>query len=412
MSDPGRLVRPAAGRRIRVQGTVQGVGFRPWVYRLAREAGLRGSVRNDAGGVTIEAFGSPAALDALLARLAADPPPAAAIRRLEWDAIPLRRARAFRIVGSAQGPERRVSIPPDLATCRECLAEMGDPADRRHRYPFTNCTHCGPRFTIALDAPYDRAATTMARFVLCPECRREYETPEDRRFHAQPNACPRCGPQLRLVDPAGGLVSERDEALREAAAAVRGGKIVAVKGLGGFHLMVDARDGAAISRLRRRKAREEKPLALMVAGLSEAERLCEVPREAAALLASPQAPIVLLRRRAGAGVAEEVAPGSPYLGIMLAYTPLHHLLLEELGFPVVATSGNLSDEPIAADNEEAVERLGGVADLFLVHDRPIARHADDSVAMVLGGEARVLRRARGFVRRRCRACGRRGVRRW
>ncbi len=376
---------------------MQGVGFRPWVYRLARDAGLAGTVRNDPSGVTIEAFGADAVLDAFLGRLEAEPPPAAAIQRLSWEPIAGPGPAAFTIAASTAAAERTVSIPPDLATCRDCLAEVAGPADRRHRYPFTNCTNCGPRFTIVLDVPYDRPATTMARFRLCPDCRREYEDPGDRRFHAQPNACPVCGPRLALEDGAGATLAERDEALRQAARTLAAGRILALKGLGGFLLLVDARDGPAVARLRRRKARWEKPLALMVADLAAAERLCEVPAAAAELLVSAASPIVLLKRRSDTGVADGVAPGNPYLGVMLPYTPLHHLLLREVGFPLVATSGNLSDEPIAIDNREARARLGAIADLFLMHDRPIARHADDSVAFVLAGEPRLLRRARGYA---------------
>ncbi len=390
--------RPAlAGRRIRVEGTVQGVGFRPWVYRLAVEAALDGTVRNDSAGVTIDVWGTAEALEGFQRRLEAAPPPAAEIRRLRWEPLAASEVSGFTIVASDAAAERRLSIPADLATCADCRREIQDPGDRRHRYPFTNCTNCGPRFTITLDVPYDRPATTMAGFAMCDDCRREYEDPLDRRFHAQPNACPACGPQLALWDDAGRPLAHRDAALIEAAAAVRAGRILAVKGLGGFHLVVDARDAVAVARLRRRKHRYEKPLALMVPDLEGAARLCELPPAAARLLSSPGAPIVLLRRLPGAAVADEVAPGYPDLGLMLPYTPLHALLLAELGFPVVATSGNLSDEPIATDEHEAVARLAGIADLYLVHDRPIARHADDSVVFLLAGEPRLLRRARGWA---------------
>jgi hydrogenase maturation protein HypF len=386
-----------SGRRIRVEGTVQGVGFRPWVYRLAHEEGIRGTVRNDSAGVTIEAYGTAAALATFQGRLESSPPPAAEIRELRREELPYRESSAFEIVASDEAAERRVSIPADLSTCDDCRRELLDPIDRRHRYPFTNCTNCGPRFTITLDVPYDRPATTMAGFTLCEDCRREYEDPADRRFHAQPNACPVCGPELSLWDPEGGVLAAGDEALLGAATRVRQGGIIAVKGLGGFHLIVDARSPAAVSRLRQRKHRYEKPLALMVADLESAADLCELSDEAARLLASAGAPIVLLHRRPKTEIAAEVAPLNPYLGIMLPYTPLHVLLMAELGFPVVATSGNLSDEPICTDEHEAVERLAGIADLFLVHDRPIARHADDSVAMVLAGAPRLLRRARGWA---------------
>jgi hydrogenase maturation protein HypF len=386
-----------SGKKILIQGTVQGVGFRPWVYRLAREEGLAGTVRNDSSGVTIEAFGPTRALESFVERLQSSLPPAAVIRALHLESIPFSDEVDFRIVGSAEASERTVSIPPDLATCSDCLAEVDDPDDRRYRYPFTNCTNCGPRFTIVLDIPYDRPVTTMARFQMCADCRREYETPEDRRFHAQPNACPRCGPRLTLWSQAGDELARDHAAIQASADALRSGRILALKGLGGFHLLVDARDPEAVARLRRRKARYEKPLALMVADLEQVRDLCAVSPAAEDLLTSPQAPIVLLPRRPGAPIADVVAPGNPYLGVMTPYTPLHHLLLHQVEIPLVATSGNLSDEPICIENDEAGERLGRIADLFLVHDRPIARHADDSVAWVLDGKPGLIRRARGFA---------------
>ncbi|MGB6992365.1 MAG: carbamoyltransferase HypF, partial [Thermoanaerobaculia bacterium] len=386
-----------SGKKILIQGTVQGVGFRPWVYRLAREEGIAGTVRNDSSGVTIEAFGSSRALESFVERLESSPPPAAVIRALHSESIPFRETGDFTIVGSTEASERTVSIPPDLATCSDCLAEVDDPEDRRFRYPFTNCTNCGPRFTIVLDIPYDRPVTTMAQFELCAVCQREYETPEDRRFHAQPNACPRCGPRLTLWSQAGGELARDHAAVQASADALRCGRILALKGLGGFHLMVDARDPKAVARLRRRKARYEKPLAIMLADLDQVRDLCEVSPAAEDLLSSPQAPIVLLRRRPSTQIADEVAPGNPYLGVMTPYTPLHHLLLQAVRIPLVATSGNLSDEPICIDNEEAGERLGRIADLYLVHDRPIARHADDSVAWVVDEEPGLIRRARGYA---------------
>ena len=385
----------SGGRRIAIQGTVQGVGFRPWVYRLAHEEGLAGTVRNDAEGVTIDAFGAEEALERFLERLADAGPPAAAIRSLSSrpveDHIGGPRPAAFTIVPSAHGRERHYSIPPDLATCKDCLEEVFDPGDRRFRYPFTNCTNCGPRFTITLDLPYDRPATTMAGFEMCQRCRAEYEDPLERRFHAQPDACPECGPQVFLLDARSERLATRSEAMLTAALAIRRGAIVAVKGLGGFHLMVDASDEHAVERLRRRKHRWEKPLALMVRELDDVRCLCRLGEREAALLSSAEAPIVLLPRRsvedsAEAKIADGVAPDNPRLGVMLPATPLHHLLLAMVRRPVVATSGNLSDEPICIDNDEALGRLGGIADLFLVHDRPIARHADDSVALFMDGE--------------------------
>jgi hydrogenase maturation protein HypF len=382
---------------IEIHGAVQGVGFRPFVYRLAIEHGLTGWVINDTHGVFIEVEGSQAELERFLERLPADKPPRSIIHSLESEWLAPAGYRGFEIRHSDEQGARTVLVLPDIATCPDCLAEVRDPGDRRYGYPFTNCTNCGPRFTIIQDLPYDRPNTTMRRFVMCPECQAEYENPLDRRFHAQPNACPVCGPALALRSPAGRTLAEGEAALRAAAEALRAGQTLAVKGLGGFHLVVDARNAEAIARLRERKPRRDKPFALMVRDLAQARELCEVPPQAEALLTSAEAPIVLLRRRPEAGVAESVAPGNPTLGVMLPYTPLHHLLLGELGFPVVATSGNLSDEPICTDEEEALTRLGGMADLFLVHDRPITRHADDSVAWVVEDEPRLLRRARGYA---------------
>jgi len=383
--------------RVEVHGAVQGVGFRPWVFRTAEELGLAGWVRNDIAGVFIELEGDEEALRRFRRALDDAPPPLARIREiLETEAEPTREP-GFRILPSADAGPRSVLVLPDVATCPACLAEVLDPEDRRHLYPFANCTDCGPRFTIVTDLPYDRPSTTMAGFALCPECRAEYENPRDRRFHAQPIACPACGPHLEAWAPSGEVLARRHEALVAAADALRRGAIVAVKGLGGFHLMCDARSEHSVAALRRRKSREEKPLALMVKDVAMARALADVAPEAEALLSGPEAPIVLLPRRVDARVAAGVAPGRPELGLMLPATPLHHLLLREAGFPVVATSGNRSDEPIATDEREALVRLGGMADLFLVHDRPIARHVDDSVARVVAGAPRLMRRARGWA---------------
>jgi len=385
-----------AGRRIRITGTVQGVGFRPWVYRTAVQSGVTGRVRNDAGGVTIEAFGDEEAIARFVQALAA-PPPAAAIERVDLAPIDAEETSSFDIEPSAPGAERRVSIPPDLAVCDECVSEIVDPANRRHRYAFTNCTNCGPRFTIATDIPYDRATTTMARFGMCPACRREYKDARDRRFHAQPNACPVCGPRLTL-SAAGGPV-HADDVVAAAAQAIRDGRIVAVKGLGGFHLACDATSDAAVRRLRERKRRDEKPLAVMVRDLDAASTLACIDDEARRWLISPEHPIVLVPRRPGAALAPSIAPRNRMLGLMLPYSPLHHLLLADAGRPLVMTSGNLSDEPIAVENEDALRRLGDVADLFVLHDRDIASRADDSVVAVIAGRGTVLRRSRGFVPR-------------
>ncbi|HEU4383682.1 MAG TPA: carbamoyltransferase HypF [Anaeromyxobacteraceae bacterium] len=389
---------PVEGRRIEIRGTVQGVGMRPFVYRLARALGVRGRVRNDARGVTIEAFAEARALDDFQRRLRDERPPAAAFDEVRADPIAPEPVADFAIVASDSADERRVSIPPDLATCPACLAEVREPSDRRHRYPFTNCTDCGPRFTIARDVPYDRAATTMAPFRMCEGCRREYQDPGNRRFHAEPNACPACGPRLSLRSASGEPVPGKDP-LGAAAAALRQGRVVAVKGLGGFHLACDATSPEAVRRLRERKRREEKPLAVMARDLGEAERLAAISEAERDLLASVERPIVLLRRREGAGLAPEVAPDSPLLGLFLPYTPLHHLLLEAASRPLVMTSGNLSEEPIAFRDREALQRLTGIADLFLLHDREIESRADDSVARLVAGRPVLLRRSRGYVPR-------------
>ena len=383
--------------RLEIKGAVQGVGFRPFVYRLARELSLHGWVVNDSRGVRIEVEGRGGDVERFQTRLPREVPPRAVVHSIEHSWRSPRGDRDFRIEKSDAGGAKIAFVLPDIATCDDCLAEVLDAGDRRHLYPFTNCTNCGPRYTIIQALPYDRPSTTMKRFVMCSDCQREYEDPLDRRFHAQPNACPRCGPRLELRDDSGTVLAEESEALRQAAAAVRAGRVLALKGLGGFLLLVDAADEAAVARLRRRKRRYQKPLALMVPDLATAHRLCMVDPDDEKFLASPEAPIVLLERRPDAGIAAGVAPDLPELGLMLPYTPLHHLLLRELGMPVVATSGNLSDEPIAIGNREAGDRLGTIADLFLLHDRPIARHVDDSVVRSLGGAPQIVRRARGYA---------------
>ncbi|MCX8090533.1 MAG: carbamoyltransferase HypF [Verrucomicrobiae bacterium] len=404
--------------RLCVRGAVQGVGFRPFVHRLATALGLRGWVNNSPQGVWIEVEGSRATLEAFLVRIEVEKPPHSFIQSLEASWLDPVGYADFQIRESDPGGEKTVLVLPDIATCPECVREIFDPANRRHRYPFTNCTHCGPRFSIIEALPYDRARTTMKGFAMCPQCQAEYDEPRDRRFHAQPNACPTCGPRLELWDARGRSLQVGDAALRAAAQAIRAGQIVAVKGIGGFHLMVDARNDAAVRQLRERKHREEKPFALLFPTLESVRVVCEVSPLEERLLRSPEAPIVLLRRRAAcpadenrrgiksgdpaaAGVfhrvSDSVAPGNPNLGVMLPSNPLHHLLMADLGFPVVATSGNLSDEPICTDEREALERLGGVADLFLVHNRPIARHVDDSIVRVVLGRELVLRRARGYA---------------
>ena len=388
--------------RLSVRGAVQGVGFRPFIYRLATELGLTGWVQNSAQGVFIEVEGSQPRLNEFLLRIEGEQPPRAFIQSLEPVWLDAAGYAGFEVRPSDESGEKTALAPPDIAVCAECLREIFDPANRRHLYPFTNCANCGPRFTIIEALPYDRAHTTMRSFAMCGECRAEYEDPRSRRFHAQPNACPRCGPQLELWDRDGKALSSHHQALLAAANAIREGKIVALKGLGGFHLLVDARNAEAALRLRERKLRAEKPFALMYPALELVREHCEVSPLEARLLRSPESPIVLLRRRALDGgrrddIAHPVAPGNPYLGVMLPYTPLHHLLMTQLAWPVVATSGNLSDEPICTDEREALERLGRIADLFLAHNRPIARHVDDSIVRVMLGRELVLRRARGYA---------------
>jgi hydrogenase maturation protein HypF len=359
-----------------VRGIVQGVGFRPFVHRIARQQELGGFVLNDGEGVVIEVEGAAAALERFAQVLVEDAPPLAQIDSVATRAIGARGETEFRIAFSEAGGGRAL-IPADVATCDECLRELFDPRDRRYRYPFVNCTQCGPRFTIVTGVPYDRPLTTMAGFPLCADCRLEYEDPGDRRFHAEPIACPVCGPRLTL--PLDAVV----ELLRE-------GTILAVKGLGGYHLACDAASESAVARLRARKLREDKPFALMT---NEPELLAELGADETALVSSRERPIVLVRRRADAPVAPSVAPGTPWLGVMLPYTPLHHLLLADFGGAIVLTSGNRSDEPIAYDDDEARERLDGIADAFLAHDRPIHRRCEDSVVRA----AHPVRRSRGYV---------------
>ncbi len=372
--------------------------MRPFVFRVASAEGIRGRVRNDARGVTIEAFGDGAALSRFLSRLRAERPAAARFDDLRSEPLAAESPAGFTIAASEGAGARRVSIPPDLATCSDCLREVSDPGDRRFRYPFTNCTACGPRFTIARDVPYDRAATSMAPFAMCPDCSREYRDAADRRFHAEPVACPRCGPRVWLAGPDGAERASADPVF-DAGRALAAGRVVAVKGIGGFHLACDAASPAAVRTLRERKGREEKPLAVMARDLAGAEALAALAPAERELLVSVERPIVLCRRRPGAPLAPEVAPDTPLIGLLLPYTPLHHLLLAAAGRPLVMTSGNLSEEPIAYRNEEALARLRGVADLFLLHDREIETRTDDSVARLVRGRPLVTRRSRGYVPR-------------
>ncbi|MDB6022656.1 MAG: (NiFe) hydrogenase maturation protein HypF [Pedosphaera sp.] len=422
---------------ITVRGAVQGVGFRPFVYRLAMDLGLDGWVLNSPQGVRIELEGEKAILDQFLLRLEKEKPRLAAIHSLECSFLTPIGLRGFEIHRSKKSGAKAAVILPDIATCADCLREIFDPLNRRHIYPFTNCTHCGPRYSIIEALPYDRANTSMKQFTMCPECAAEYRDPRDRRFHAQPNACPKCGPHLELWDASGKVLAQRHEALLNAAETVRAGKILALKALGGFQLIVDARSEEAVVRLRQRKRREEKPFALMHPSLQSILNDCEVSDLEARMLQSPEAPIVLLQRKtpllpsfdvrcsmfdvqcfldnsektqAAAPAnpqsairnpqflpAPSIAPRNPTLGVMLPSTPLHHLLLRELNFPIVATSANLAGEPICTDEHDALERLRSIADCFLVHNRPIIRHVDDSVARIVLGREMILRRARGYA---------------
>jgi hydrogenase maturation protein HypF len=417
---------------VRVEGIVQGVGFRPFAYALATRLGLVGHVGNDVDGVFAEAEGTPAAVAEFLCALEREAPPLATVERVSADAMAPVGTASFTIVPSDPGGRRRTLIAADTATCADCLRELADPADRRFGYPFINCTNCGPRFTIVRDVPYDRPLTTMAGFAMCGQCAAEYRDPANRRFHAQPACCPACGPRLTLLDQSGKPFSEialggvsqlatdsqspadttfvgtasdpvpHDTAvpnltLTAAAALLRAGRIMAVKGLGGYHLAADAASEVAVATLRARKHREDKPFAVMVADVAAARRLCVVDETAASLLESHARPIVLLPRLPDADVAASAAPGNRQLGIMLPYTPLHHLLLAAVGRPLVLTSGNVSDEPIAYRDEGALERLGGIADAFLAHDRAIHIRTDDSVARAVRGRPMLIRRSRGYV---------------
>ena len=388
----------SARKRVRllVHGAVQGVGFRPFVYQQARSLKLFGWVENSAQGLTVEVEGDSRNVDTLVHLIRETPPPNAAVAAIETHEIDWRGDVAFAIRASAVSGARTAEVLPDLATCEDCLRELFDPADRRHLYPFINCTQCGPRYSIIEDIPYDRVRTSMRHFPMCPACTAEYENAENRRFHAEPNACPACGPRLALLTAGGKVVAREHEALLAAASAIRRGQIVAAKGIGGFHLIVDARSDTVVQRLRQRKRREVKPFAVMFPSLTMLREGCDFSPVEEALLVSPARPIVLVRRKCSP-IATTVAPDNPWLGALLPYAPLHHLLMRELGFPVVATSGNLANEPIVTGEDEARRRLAGIADLFLVHDRPIARPVDDSVARIVCGRELILRRARGYA---------------
>jgi hydrogenase maturation protein HypF len=402
MSPIGEVAPPARYRamEIRVRGRVQGVGFRPTVWRMAHELNLRGEALNDAEGVLVRVGGDAAAVNELLARIEREPPPLARIERIETRAYRGPLPAEFRIADSRAG-EAHTQVAPDAAICAACAAEITGPSERRFRYPFANCTHCGPRLSIVNRVPYDRANTTMAPFVICGACAQEYGNPADRRFHAEAIACPACGPQARLIrfDGRAADFDQRStlDHVDAAHALLQRGEIIAVKGLGGFHLACDATNARTVARLRHLKQRERKPFALMAADVEIMRRYCPVDSHEEALLCRAAAPIVLLRAEGSQRLPEDVAPGLKTLGFMLPTTPLHAMLLQGLDRPVVMTSGNLADEPQATDNEEARRRLAGVAAYALVHDRAIANRVDDSVMRVMGGQPRLLRRARGFA---------------
>jgi hydrogenase maturation protein HypF len=426
--------------KITIRGAVQGVGFRPFIYRLATELKLTGFVNNSPIGVLIEIEGDKSKLDEFILRIEKEKPSVSVITSMEFSFLDSKGYKSFEIQKSESHGEKTALILPDIAVCLDCLREMFEPSDRRFRYPFINCTNCGPRFSIIESIPYDRPNTSMKSFQMCEECRSEYENPTNRRFHAQPIACPECGPHVELWNETGKVISSHEEALLETAEKIREGKTVALKGLGGFQLIVDARNDDAVKRLRKKKHREEKPFALMFPDLESVKECCEVSKFEERLLCSLEAPIVLLKQlrsasAEGGGVGNDepslhsiphtphsallsafsqqaphstlhtphselssyVAPDNPYLGVMLPYTPLHHLLIHELKFPIVATSGNLSEEPMCIDEKEALGRLKNFADYFLVHNRSIVRHADDSIVRVIDGREMVMRRARGYA---------------
>jgi hydrogenase maturation protein HypF len=386
--------------KIIIRGAVQGVGFRPFVYRLASEMDLKGFVLNSTHGVVIEAENHSDVLSRFVLRLQNEKPVSAFIQSLEYSFLDAIGYGDFTIRESVNDQDISAFILPDIAVCQDCLGEMNDPKDRRYLYPFINCTNCGPRFSIIEKLPYDRPNTSMKIFTMCEACREEYEDPLNRRFHAQPIACPDCGPRIELLDNSGKVLQTGQEALLRTIELIRDGLIVGLKGIGGFQLLVNSLDARAIARLRSRKRREEKPFALMFPNIGMVKDVCLVSEIEERLLHSPESPIVLLKLKdddkAGLALAE-IAPHNPNLGIMLPYSPLHHLLLASLKVPVVATSGNISDEPICIDEIEALQKLGQIADYFLSHNRPIVRQVDDSIVRVMLGRELVLRRARGYA---------------
>ncbi len=386
--------------RIAIQGAVQGVGFRPFIFRLSKELNLTGWVLNSSQGVFIEVEGSKTILDRFMLRIQSEKPDPAFIQSFEASFLDCVGYEGFSIRESRDEGAKTVLVLPDIATCPACLAEISDPNNRRFQYPFTNCTLCGPRYSIIQSLPYDRAQTTMSGFEMCQACAAEYQNPEDRRFHAQPNACPDCGPQLAAWDQQGNVLESGQDALLLSVEQLQAGKIIALKGIGGFQLLVDAGNAEAVERLRKRKKRNEKPFAVMIGSVTAVKQVCRVNAFEERLLCSAEAPIVILDRGDASdrsSIAATVAPGNPTLGVMLPYTPLHHTLMSQMGRPIVATSGNISDEPICIDEDEALKKLSDIADFFLVHDRPIARHVDDSVVRMVKGREMMMRRSRGYA---------------
>ena len=385
--------------KITIRGVVQGVGFRPFVYRLANELGLKGWIINSAQGVFIDAEGNNGTLEQFISRLKTDKPKNSFIQSVEHTYLDPVGFDKFEIRKSSGSGSKTALVLPDIATCDDCLKEIFDPSDRRYLYPFANCTNCGPRYTIIKSLPYDRKNTSMSEFEMCSECSAEYTNPMDRRFHAEPIACPHCGPQVELINKKGKLIASKHEAVQKAAELIREGKIIALKGIGGYQLITDARNTDAIILLRTRKRRNEKPFALMFPDLKSVKEECEVSENEEWLINSAEKPIVLLKRKKGINscVSAETAINNPYLGIMLPYSPLHHILMHELGFPIIATSGNISEEPICTDEQSAAEKLSGIADYFLVHNRKILRNVDDSIARIISGREMIIRRARGYA---------------
>lgn len=394
--------------KILIQGAVQGVGFRPFIYKLADELNLKGIISNTVKGVSIDIEGDESLLNKFVKRIKTDKPKLSHITNFEISKLEVKGFSDFKIINSDSRGDPEAIILPDIAVCDECLAEMFDANNRRFRYPFINCTNCGPRFSIIESLPYDRPNTSMKKFEMCDECKEEYENPLDRRFHAQPIACPKCGPQVQLFNQNGKLIYEKEDAISEAVLKIKEGKIIALKGLGGFQLIVSAGNDIAINKLRDRKHRDEKPFAVMFPSMEVVKHYCDVSDIEEQILNSPEAPIVLLKKKSGiwhqasdikysvSCISEFIAPNNPYLGVMLPYTPLHHLIMKELGQPVIATSGNISEEPMCIDENEAIEKLSGIADYFLIHNRPIIRPVDDSVVRIVKDESIILRRARGY----------------